>query len=1255
MHTGPRASHAQALWGRDTEIDRLGAVLTAGKAGITQFVVIKGLAGTGKTALMRWVQERNTSALYAKADQQDTTAPLCLLNAMLAGWLESLDESSAATWRARLRAELGADLSRATQAFAALRKFLNLEMTPRRAAGLDDHVTDIAVGVLSVLLKHLQPLVLLLDDVQWSDSGTLEALRGLARIHLRLQLTVVLSYRPHAAVEASLASIARVAAAWTEIVPSALEVAAIEHMVQSALPRLDASQAHMLSLQLLANTGGNAFAITSMLRDFDPTSMSLEVYSAPAHAETPLASLWLSKWNQLSAAARGVLAPASCMGRLVVADFLQRLLGDEADVQSALLAASDAAFVVCESGTWRFAHDSIHEALYGALPDGARAILHTRIAALLMSEKHLDTYAVARHVNAGATEAVSKFGWKVCAQVNRAAAQQARSISACAKAADFLEHAVRIVYDAVGENAEYLRDLSEQAMCAGLGGDLERCKRLFERALSCTSSKLARAKLYASYSEVLALNDQLVQAVAVMRTGLRVLGTGVSAKPSIATVLWQLIRTRRALRGRSAYQVVQAPSTLDEQVVMELRLLSGGLVAAYFTSRTLLAWISLRLAQLTFVYGNSPYSGMSLVVYAINRLLLERDAYGACEFARLGGNLAMRSDDLRYGTLANFFELMFSHWFMPVNQMITSMQVNRDRLRAVGDVNAICYYSNELYVRWIFGSDALTLARQDAENVRKQAVHHAPTYATTTTMMVCESFAFLQEGVSHRQTIKEMQTSFAAMLEMRADSAGHGFIYGDSYWLMICAYLAEDFETAAKLGKHASAMAAAHPGMFLQSAHVFFYGLSLAQAATSETGVRRAISHLRFQVCRKKMRGWARGNPANFAAMALLHDAEAALLRHRPDTATVYLEQAMQLAKAQQSILLQAVACERAAYACRLQHGIDESNAHAQQAIAHYRAWGAWGKVDTLHAKYPDAVPADLSELPGLESSASLVISEPRWRAAYQRLAEREHKKLEMQLAGGMAHQLRNAISPALIRSHALQSAPTPPASRAATIAGALVTEVQRLAPDANPAQAYHLIDEWIDLTADYDEASMAMEQGLKRSLSVVDRVLEYATLTESSGPAQSVAMAPLIREVVKKRREVVARRGVDVALELSDAGSVAGIVDEIAFVVDSLLCNALEALPEHAGGRPLEVRIVCEAREGAICLRVFDNGGGIHPEHQPRIFEPFFSTKPAAGAGLGLAAVRKVVGAYDGSVAFETAPGAGSVFSVILRGRGEG
>jgi CheY-like chemotaxis protein len=117
---------------------------------------------------------------------------------------------------------------------------------------------------------------------------------------------------------------------------------------------------------------------------------------------------------------------------------------------------------------------------------------------------------------------------------------------------------------------------------------------------------------------------------------------------------------------------------------------------------------------------------------------------------------------------------------------------------------------------------------------------------------------------------------------------------------------------------------------------------------------------------------------------------------------------------------------------------------------------------------------------------------------------------------------------------------------------------------------------------------------------------------------------------------------------------------------VMNLAVNARDAMPD---GGTLEVRLdVCDLVEGdgvldVDCgagayarLRVTDTGTGIAPQHLSRIFEPYFTTKPAGrGTGLGLASVYGTAKQHAGFVRVTSEAGRGSTFALHLPLREQG
>jgi signal transduction histidine kinase len=134
-------------------------------------------------------------------------------------------------------------------------------------------------------------------------------------------------------------------------------------------------------------------------------------------------------------------------------------------------------------------------------------------------------------------------------------------------------------------------------------------------------------------------------------------------------------------------------------------------------------------------------------------------------------------------------------------------------------------------------------------------------------------------------------------------------------------------------------------------------------------------------------------------------------------------------------------------------------------------------------------------------------------------------------------------------------------------------------------------------------------------------------------------AAAPLLRRLVPE--------SVHLAMNLS-AGAARVEADRrhLEQAIMNLVVNARDAMPR--GGT---IRIETGAADsGPVKIMVRDTGHGITPQVRPRLFEPFFSTKPSGtGTGLGLSTVQRIVRESGGDISVESTPGQGACFTITL------
>jgi two-component system sensor histidine kinase BaeS len=144
------------------------------------------------------------------------------------------------------------------------------------------------------------------------------------------------------------------------------------------------------------------------------------------------------------------------------------------------------------------------------------------------------------------------------------------------------------------------------------------------------------------------------------------------------------------------------------------------------------------------------------------------------------------------------------------------------------------------------------------------------------------------------------------------------------------------------------------------------------------------------------------------------------------------------------------------------------------------------------------------------------------------------------------------------------------------------------------------------------------------------------------------VALAPFARELVARFTPAATNAGVELSLSVR-AGQIDSDRRLLETVASNLLSNAIRYTP--AGGR-IEVRL--RQHRDRVVLAVRDDGVGIAPEHQQRIFERLYRVDSArnrttGGSGLGLSIAHRAAQTLGGHIELESTPGQGSEFRLIL------
>jgi signal transduction histidine kinase len=179
---------------------------------------------------------------------------------------------------------------------------------------------------------------------------------------------------------------------------------------------------------------------------------------------------------------------------------------------------------------------------------------------------------------------------------------------------------------------------------------------------------------------------------------------------------------------------------------------------------------------------------------------------------------------------------------------------------------------------------------------------------------------------------------------------------------------------------------------------------------------------------------------------------------------------------------------------------------------------------------------------------------------------------------------------------------------------------------------------------AERHESVVVMREIIQRGVETIDRLRTFSRL-EPEQIAEHLDLAAAARDAIQLvRPRLDATPDVMLRDEVAETGTVLGHAGDAVAAIVNLLVNALDACGERG---TIVVRAGSDARSAWV--EVCDDGPGMSPEVEARVFEPFFSTKGDQGTGLGLANVFATVRRHGGEIQLQTAPGKGARFTLTF------
>ncbi len=444
----------QKLYGRTKEVASLMAAFDLVTFGKTEMVLVSGYSGIGKTSVVNEVHKpilrQRGYFIAGKFDQFKRDIPYAALTQAFESLMQQLLTKSSedlATWKEKLLSKLGQNGAIIIEVVPSLELIIGSQPTvpPLGPTESQNRFTRLFKEFLNVFAQAQHPLVLFLDDLQWSDLASLKLLQELVTDSDIRYFLVVGAYRDNEVnlthpLFQTVEKIEQYGAAVHQIILPSLELSSVTELLQDTFGQTT-ENLKLLAELIFNKTGGNPFFITQLLStlhyekllafDFNMAAWQWDILEIEAAGivDYNVVELVARNIQKLPEETQQVLKLAACMGNHFSLENLA-IVREKSSSETAadLWEALQAGLIVPLSNAYkiplvekiksqgggdggelgmldrsevmqaessiayRFLHDRVQQATYSLIPDSQKKQTHLKIGYLLL-HKEKDTHA----------------------------------------------------------------------------------------------------------------------------------------------------------------------------------------------------------------------------------------------------------------------------------------------------------------------------------------------------------------------------------------------------------------------------------------------------------------------------------------------------------------------------------------------------------------------------------------------------------------------------------------------------------------------------------------------------------------------------------------------------------------------------------------------------------------------------------------------------------------------------------------------
>jgi len=1002
----------EKLYGRETEVDHLLAAFERVSTGSAEMMLVAGFSGIGKTAVVNEVHKpiarQGGYFIKGKYDQFGRNIPFsAFVQAFreLMGQLLSESDAQLQTWKTRILTAVGESGQVLIEVIPELERIIGAQNPALELSGTaaQNRFNLLMQKFVQVFTTAEHPLVMFLDDLHWADSASLNLLQLLMQD--RGHLLVLGAYRDNEVSAAhpfmlTLDEIVKSGAVVNTITLQPLILADLNQLVADTLI-CDLSLAGPLTELVYQKTKGNPFFSTQFLKSlyedgqiiFDPPVSPLSKGGSKGGWQCDIAQItfadasdvvefMVAQLQKLPAETQDVLKLAACIGAQFDLDTLA-IVNENLPEQTAsalwralqeelILPITEGykCFIPTEDGantgsitnpTYRFLHDRVQQAAYSLIPDNQKQATHLKIGQLLLQnyserEREEKLFDIVGHLNHG-IELINQLSEReALALLNLEAAAKAKSSTAYTAANIYVQTGIALLSVNCWQS-QYELTLNlyvAAAETAYLNADFEGMERMAAKVLQEAKTILDKIKIYEIQIVAQTAQNKMLEAIAVGRDALRLLGIDLPSEPDKALMGKTLQTLAGQLQDKHIEQLVDLPVMTNPQTRAAMQLL-GMLHAPIFQGMpSLTPLVSCTMVNLSLQFGNAPASTVGYAMYGMVLCAFLQEVETGYGFGQLALSLLERFNVPEFKSqILLLFGCWLQHRQEAQRATIPTLKDGYTAGMETGDFLYASYSINNYFYAHFFGGVELDTWETEIVSYSAALAQMKQYSALAFLDMTRQTLENLREGRIRSDCLIGSAYDETVMIpKHHQNNELSAFTVAHIYKLLL-AYCYGNYTAALDYIAQGQQYLMAVSGLVFVPIFHFYAALTNLALFPTQPETEQADLLASVETHQTTLHQWAQNAPMNYLHKWYLVEAERQRVLGNKAEAIEMYDRAISLAKENKFLNEEALANELAAKFYSEWSKEKLAQSYMIEAYYCYVQWGATAKVTDLETRYP--------------------------------------------------------------------------------------------------------------------------------------------------------------------------------------------------------------------------------------------------------------------------------------------------------------